>query len=178
MEAYKTINQQEIFSGKIFRVNVDEITLPNGRTAKREIVVNHHEAVGMLAVDDDGFIFLVRQYRHPLGALVLEIPAGMMEHGEKPEDCARRELEEEIGYRAERLDFICTANNAVGMLSDRIYLYIARGLTKTAQNLDADEFLTIEKHSIEDCERMIKDGEIIDSKTILAIYAYMLNSDA
>jgi len=176
MDSYKTINREEIFHGKIFNVFVDDITLPNGTTAKREIVMHHYEGVGILPVDDDGNIFLIKQYRHPLGHDVIEIPAGMASPGEAPEACAVRELEEEIGYRAQKLTFVATANNTVGVSNDKIHLYIAQDLVKTAQNLDADEFLEVAKYSLDECKAMIASGEIIDSKTILAIYAYMLTT--
>jgi len=174
MDSYKIVGREEIYTGRIVRVLLDDITLPNGKVAKREIVLHHHEGVGILPVDSDGGIFLVRQYRHPLFTHVLEIPAGTAETGESPETCACRELEEEIGYRAGKLTFLVAANNTVGVSNDKIHLYVAEGLTKTSQNLDADEFLEVEKYSMNDCERMIATGEIIDSKTILAIFAYKL----
>jgi len=152
---------------------VDDVELPNGSVAKREIVLLHYEGVGILPVDDEGNVYLVRQYRHALGQHVLEIPAGTMDALEKPEECAARELEEEIGYRASKLTFVMAANNAIGVSNDRIHIYIAEGLTKTAQKLDADEFLTVEKYSLARCEEMIGSGEIFDSKTILAIFAYV-----
>lgn len=174
LKAYETLKRQEIFDGKIFQVFVDEISLPNGGTAAREIVLLHREGVGILPVDEDGGIFLVRQYRHPLDDFVLEIPAGLMEAGEEPAKCAARELEEEIGYRAGRLDFALAANNAVGVTNDKIHIFIGRDLVRTAQNLDEDEFLSVEKYSLEECRKMIFKKKIIDSKTILAIFAYML----
>ena len=174
MDSYKIVNRQEIYTGRIVNVYLDDVELPNGAVAKREIVLHHKEGVGILPVDADGGIFLVRQYRHPLFAHVLEIPAGISEVGEDPKACAARELEEEIGYRAEKLSFLVAANNTVGVSNDKIHLYVAEGLVKTAQNLDADEFLEVEKYSLAECEKMIATGEIIDSKTILAIYAYKL----
>lgn len=174
MDSYKIVAREEIYTGRIVNVYLDDVELPNGAIAKREIVMHHKEGVGILPVDADGGVFLVRQYRHPLYTHVLEIPAGISEVGEDPADCAARELEEEIGYRTGKLIFLTAANNTVGVSNDKIHLYVAKELTKTAQNLDADEFLEVEKHSLSDCMRMIANGEIIDSKTILAIYAYKL----
>ncbi|MCL2377075.1 MAG: NUDIX hydrolase [Defluviitaleaceae bacterium] len=174
MHLYKTTHREKIFKGKIFDVFVDDITLPGGGTAKREIVMHHYEGVGILPVDNDGNVFLIKQYRHPLGREVIEIPAGMASPGEAPEACAVRELEEEIGYRAQKLTFITSVNNTVGVTNDKIHLYVAQDLIKTTQNLDVDEFLEVVKYSLAECEAMIASGEIIDSKTILAIYAYML----
>lgn len=174
MEPYKIIKRDEIYNGMIVDIIVDEVELPNGKTARREVVLHRREGVGILPVDHDGGIFLVRQYRHPLRAFVLEIPAGIMDAGEAPEACAARELEEEIGYRAGRVDFAVAGNNTVGVSNDKIHIYIASELVKTAQKLDPDEFLTVEKFSLRQCLEMIACGEIIDSKTILAIYAYTL----
>jgi len=176
MEPYQIVNRQTKFQGRIVDVFVDEITLPNGKTAMREIVQHHYEGVGILAIDADGGMFFVRQYRHPLGKHVLEIPAGIMNPGENPADCAARELEEEIGYRAGKLTFLCAANNAIGVSNDKICIYIAEDLTKTAQNLDADEFLSVEKYSPAQCREMIARGEIHDSKTILAVWGWMTST--
>jgi len=172
--SYKIVNSEKIYAGRIVNIYLDDVELPNGVIAKREIVMHHREGVGILPVDMDGGIFLVRQYRHPLYAHVLEIPAGISESGENSMDCAARELEEEIGYRADKLTFLVSVNNTIGVSNDKIHLYVAENLMQTAQNLDADEFLEVEKYSLEDCEKMIETGEIIDSKTILAIYAYKL----
>jgi len=174
MDEYKIVNRQELYTGRIVRVLLDDVEMPNGMTVKREIVLHHKEGVGILPVDDDGGIFLVRQYRHPLFKHVLEIPAGIAEAGEAPETCAARELEEEIGYRPKKLTFLMAANNTVGLSNDRIHLYVAEGLVQTAQNLDEEEIIDIEKYRLADCEKMIATGEIIDSKTILAIFAYKL----
>jgi ADP-ribose pyrophosphatase len=176
MDFYKITARKEIYHGRIVRVVLDDVEMPNGMTVKREIVLHHGEGVGILPVDPDGNIYLVRQYRHPLFKHVLEIPAGIAEQGENPEDCAAREIEEEIGYRPQKLTFLVAANNTVGLSNDRIHLYLAEGLVKTSQNLDEDEIIEVEKYSLAECEKMIETGEIIDSKTILAIFAYKINS--
>ena len=174
MDSYKIVNRQEIYTGRIVNVYLDDVEIPNGMTVKREIVLHHKEGVGILPVDGNGDIFLIRQYRHPLYTHVLEIPAGISEAGESPMDCAAREVEEEIGYKPGKLTFLVTANNTVGVSNDKIHLYVAESLIKTTQNLDDDEIIEIEKYSLADCEKMIASGEIIDSKTILAIFAYKL----
>jgi len=174
MDSYKIVGRQEIYTGRIINVYLDDVLMPNGMTVKREITLHHGEGVGILPVDDNGDIYLVRQYRHPLFKHVLEIPAGIAETGESPEDCAAREVEEEIGFKPKRLTFLVAANNTVGLSNDKIHLYVAEGLIETAQNLDEEEIIEIEKYSLADCEKMIETGEIIDSKTILAIYAYKL----
>lgn len=176
MDTYEIISRKEIYTGSIVNVYLDDVKIPNGMTVKREIVMHHKEGVGILPVDNNGDIYLVRQYRHPLLRHVLEIPAGISEAGESPESCAAREVEEEIGYEAGKLTFLLSANNTVGLSNDKVHLYAAEELVRTSQNLDADEIIEVEKYSLEDCERMIATGEIIDSKTILAIFAYKINS--
>lgn len=174
MADYDIIKRDEIYNGSIVRVVVDDVLMPNGKTAKREIVLHHRQGVGILAVDDNGDIYLVRQYRHPLGQHVLEIPAGIINNGESHAQTAARELEEEIGYKPKSLSFAIAAHNTIGVCNDKIYIYIAKGLIKSEQKLDEDEFLTVEKYSLKECDKMIASGEIIDSKTILAIFAYKL----
>ena len=145
--------------------------MPDGDTAMRE-VVEKHNASAIVPVDNDGNIIMVRQYRHPARDLVLEIPAGTFEDGEDPYECASRELEEEIGYKAEGLTYINWTYASVGICTERIYLYIADRLTRGVQKLDKDEFIDVEKYSLEDAMSMIFDGTITDSKTVMGILAY------
>jgi len=175
MEPYKTVNHKEIFNGRIIKMNVDDIELPNGKIAQREVVLHHREGVAILPIDEDANVYLVRQYRHALQRFTLEIPAGVIENGEDPKDCAARELEEEIGFRAKNLKLLVSANNCVGVSNDKIYIYFAENLIKTEQKLDPEEFIEIKKYNIHKCVKMIERGEIYDSKTILAFYAYMLH---
>ena len=173
MEPYKTVNQKEIYNGRILRMTVDDIELPNGKIAQRESILHHKEGVGILPADM-GSVYLVRQYRHALKKFVLEIPAGLVENGEDPKSCAIRELEEEVGFKADEVHFLVSANNCVGVSNDKIHIYLAEHLTKVEQKLDPEEFIEIEKYDIDKCMDMIKTGEIYDSKTILALYAYQL----
>jgi len=168
---YNVIKSQEIFNGIAVRLVVDEITLPNGNTTTRETVHNRDAAI-ILPIDTDGSIYLVRQYRHSVQQLVLEVPAGIIDVGETPEQCALRELEEEVGLLAGKLKKICCYHGSIGICSGKMHLFLATEFSKGQQKLDFDEFLTIEKYSLDDCEKMIQTGEIIDGKTILAIFAY------
>ncbi|MCL2169373.1 MAG: NUDIX hydrolase [Defluviitaleaceae bacterium] len=171
MKPYTTVSSKEIFKGRAVHLTVDRITLPNGETTLREVVRNH-DAAAILPIDDDGTVYLVRQYRHGVGRLVLEIPAGIIDEGEPPEVCAVRELEEEIGMKAGELTKLCEFQDAIGICSGRTYLYLARGLTEGTACPDHDEFISVEKYPLELCEKMVLSGEIVDGKTILAIYAY------
>ena len=159
--AYKIINSKEIFDGVAVRLTVDEITLPNGKTTSRETVHNRDAAI-ILPIDEDGGIYLVRQYRHSVRGLVLELPAGVIDKGETPEECALRELEEEVGLVAGRLEKICSYHGSIGICSGKMHLFLARDFSQGKQNLDPDEFLTIEKYPLSDCEKMIQSNEIID----------------
>ena len=125
----KTIRRRTIFDGKLIRVQLDEVELPDGRTSTREIV-HHPGAVGVLAFTDEGKLVFVRQYRNPLGKTILEIPAGKLEPGEDPKACAFRELEEETGYRAEEMRPIVSLYTSPGFADEILHLYEARGLQK------------------------------------------------
>ena len=174
MEEYGVVKRETIYRGRIVNLIVDTIVLPNNKIAKREIV-HHADAAAVLAQDDDGKIFLVKQYRHAVGDYTLEIPAGLLEDGEEPEACALRELEEEIGYKANNIRFVNATYNSIGFCTEKCYLYIAHNLVKTAQKLDDDEFIEVKKYSLEECEKMISKGEICDGKTVMAILALKLS---
>lgn len=171
MEDYKVINEETVYKGKIYDIHKDTINLPNGKTTEREVVV-HSGAAAILPIDKDGNIIFVRQYRHPAKSLVLEIPAGMLDKGEDTRDCAIRELEEEIGMKTNKLSFMIKMYLAVGYSNEEISIYLAEDLEEGTQNLDEDEFVTIEKYSLKTSIDMILKGIIVDSKTIVAIFAY------
>ncbi len=171
MEDYKVVSSKEVYNGKIFKIVEDEIMLPNGKIARRD-VLEHNGASAMLPIDENGNIILVRQHRHPVKDFVLEIPAGKLEIGEDPKECAIRELEEEIGYKSNDFSFMFKTYIAVGYSSEVIYIYLAKDLVKTKQNLDEDEFLDIETYSLEQCLEMIENGAIVDSKTIASVLFY------
>ena len=171
MEAYKTIKSEKTYEGAIIDVVQDEITLPNGKTAKRE-VVQHCGAAAILPIDSNGNLIFVRQYRHPAKQMVLEIPAGTFEEGEEALLCATRELEEETGYKSDNLALITEMYTSVGFCDEKIYVYLAKDLQQGTMNLDEDEFVDVEKYTLEESLEMIFNGKIIDSKTMVAILAY------
>ncbi len=171
MDVHSTVSSKTIYEGKIFTIKQDEIILPNGKTATRDIL-EHNGACAMLPIDKDGNIILVRQYRHPIKKSILELPAGKLDPGEEPEECAIRELEEEIGYKSNDFSFMFKTDIAVGYSSEVIHIYLAKDLVATGQSLDEDEFLDIEKYTLEQTLEMIKSGEITDSKTIAGVLYY------
>lgn len=169
---YQVISREEIYKGKIIEVVKDTITLPENKTAKRELVL-HSDAAAIVPIDAEGNIILVKQYRHPFGEMVYEIPAGLVEKGEDPLLCAKRELEEETSFKCEDLSFVCKSASSIGFCNEIIYIYIAENLTQGEFNFDEDEFIEIYKFKPEKALEMIENGEIYDGKTILGIMAYL-----
>src|SRR5687768_7784381 len=149
-----TIASETIYKGKVFDIRIDEIC-EGAVEYKREIVVHKGSAV-VIPVFDDGTVALVRQYRHAAGEHLLEICAGTLNAGEDPEIGARRELEEEIGVIAGKLEKLCEFWVSPGFLTEKMHLYMATDLTETSQNLEEDEILTVERHPIGKLIQMVE----------------------
>jgi len=166
----KTIHSQPIFKGKVISLKVDDVTLPNGETSKREIV-NHPGAVAILAITDEGKLVVVEQYRKALERSIIEIPAGKLEPGELPEVTAARELEEETGYGCNELTYLQSFATSPGFADEIIHLFIARGLYKIENRaaMDEDEFVELMEITVEEGESMIAQQKIFDAKTAFAI---------
>ncbi|MDV3426106.1 MAG: NUDIX hydrolase [Bacillota bacterium] len=168
MEYYeKTIKEKEIYKGKVISLKVAEVQVPNNIKSLRELVY-HPGGVGILAYLDSDTIILVRQFRKPFEKILLEIPAGKLEKGEDPEDCGKRELEEETGYKAKNFTYLGKIVSSPGFCNEVIHLYKATGLYMGKIGGDEDEFISIHKIKKEKVLKMIKDGEIFDAKTISA----------
>ncbi len=161
------LSSQQIYKGKVFDIRIDEIR-EGDVEYKREIVVHKGSAV-IVPVFDDGTVALARQYRHAAGKYLLEIPAGTLEAGEDPLAGATRELEEEIGVTAARIEKLTEFYVSPGFLTEKMYIYIATGLTEVGQKLESDELLTVERHTFPALLEMIQNGEIEDAKTIIGI---------
>lgn len=157
-------------NGKVIDVQVDDITLPNGKMSKREIV-RHPGAVGIIPVTPDNKLLCVKQYRKPLEKTLIEIPAGKLEEGEAPEVTALRELEEETGYSTNTLSYITSFYTAPGFSDEIIYLYETNDLRKLteAKELDEDEFVELIELTLEEAEQLMAKEEIHDAKTAYAI---------
>ena len=166
----KTIHSQPIFKGKVISLKVDDVTLPNGETSKREIV-NHPGAVAIIAITGEGKLVVVEQYRKALERSIIEIPAGKLEPGELPEITAARELEEETGYGCNELTYLQSFATSPGFADESIHLFIARGLYKIENRaaMDEDEFVELMEITVEEGERMIAQQKIFDAKTAFAI---------
>lgn len=171
--SYEVLESKLTYEGKIVKVTVDKLQMPDGREAYRETVIRGKNAAAVLPVDLDGRIIFVRQYRHAFGEMLLEIPAGVLEEGEDAAAGAGRELEEETGKKAGRLEYLCEMYPTVGYCTEKIFLYIATDLSEGQQKLDADEFVEIERYLPEEAVEMIYQGKIKDGKTIAAVFAWM-----
>jgi ADP-ribose pyrophosphatase len=166
-EAPELIGSKEIFRGRIFDVTVDTVR-ERGLTYDREIV-HHPGSAAIVAVYDDMTVALVRQYRHAVVRYLLEIPAGTLASPEPPEEGAARELEEELGVVAGRMEKLSEFFVSPGFVEEKMWVYLATDLTETAQRLEADELLDIVRVPFMRALEMIADGEIEDAKTIIGL---------
>ncbi len=174
MHTEKKIDGKRIYDGAILKLDVDTVELENGKSAKREIV-RHRGACAVLAVDESDDFYLVRQFRYPYMKEMLEIPAGKLDEGEDPLDCAKRELLEETGLIAEKWSYVGGFCPSPGYTDEIVHIFIARELSQSEANPDEDEFLDVEKYNIIKIDKMIDSGEITDAKTVLAVYKFALS---
>ena len=159
---------KNFYNGKVLVLNVETVTLPNGQNVDLEII-RHPGASAIVPMKEDGTVVLIRQFRHAAGGFIYEIPAGKLHQGEDPKECAAREIEEEIGLRANDLEFLTTIFPAPGYTDEVIHIYKGTGLTKGRQNLDQDEVLEILEWPLEKAIAHIQDGTIRDAKSIIGL---------
>lgn len=164
-----TIASQPIYTGRVFNVTLDTIG-EDGVEYQREMVVHRGSAV-IVPVFDDGTVALVRQYRHPAQDYLLEVPAGSLEEGEDPELGARRELEEEVGVTAEKLEKIAEFYVSPGFLTEKMHVFLATGLTEVGQQLESDELIEIKRILLPEAAQMAREGKFPDAKTIIGLTA-------
>ena len=165
----KMLESELIYDGRVVHLYVDKVELPDGNTSTREYI-KHLGAVCVIPVTDKGEVVLVRQYRYAIGRDMLEIPAGKLDYaGEDPTGAALRELREETGAVPQRLTFIGDYYGSPALISEHIYMYLAEGLEFGENELDEDEFLTVEKIPLEALVDMVCRGEIADGKTQVAV---------
>ncbi|MCH8185318.1 MAG: NUDIX hydrolase [Chloroflexi bacterium] len=177
MQPEQMISSERVFDGRIVRVRADAVLLPNGRNATRE-VVEHRPSVVVVPVDADGNAVLVRQYRYPAEQVLLEAPAGVVEESETPDDCAMRELQEEIGFSSRDLRALGGFWMSPGYCTEFMYAYLAKDLVPSRLEADADESIEVERVSISRVSRLIRLGEIQDAKTIAALLMAVYLFDA
>ncbi|MEJ7540724.1 NUDIX hydrolase [Staphylococcus intermedius] len=170
----KTISKESIYKGKIIEVEKHKVSLPNNETAYRE-VVKHNGAVAICALTPNQEVILVKQYRKALEQELLEIPAGKLEPGEDRESAAMRELEEETGYKAEKLTLIGEVYGTPGFSNEKISVYFADTLVEGEVNLDEDEFVEKVFYSLDDVKKAVEDRTIEDAKTLIAFHYLLLH---
>ena len=167
---------RNIYKGRVVDLNVDTVTLPNGATVELEII-HHPGAVAIVPMQATGSVLLIRQYRHAAGGYIYEIPAGKLDPGEAPRDCAARELEEEIGVRASCLEPLLSFLTTPGFTDEVIHLFLATGLAPGTQHLDHDEVLEIVEMPLPKAMDLIQDGTIRDAKTIVGVQTVYLRRE-
>lgn len=166
---------RNIYTGKVITLNVDTVQLPNGVTVDLE-TIRHPGAAAVVPVKADGTVVLIRQFRHAAGGFIYEIPAGKLAPGEEPIQCAARELEEEVGYRASTFELLSSIFTAPGFADEVIHVYRATGLTKGRQQLDRDEVLDVIEMPLSEAITKIEDGTIRDAKTIVGLQAVYIKA--
>jgi ADP-ribose pyrophosphatase len=165
--------RREIYRGRVVNLGVETVTLPNGATVELE-VIRHQGASAVVPLQEDGTVLLIRQYRHAAGGFIYEIPAGKLDPGENPLACAERELEEETGRRAGRLEHLLTFFTTPGFTDEIIHIYLATELVPGVQNLEHDEVLEVVEMPLEHALQRIADGTIRDGKTIIGLQTAFL----
>ncbi|MDO5519064.1 MAG: NUDIX hydrolase [bacterium] len=171
VEEIKRIDRKLEHKGVIVDFYSDTMQLPDQKTAKWDFIA-HKGAAAIVPVDENGNIIMVRQYRNAIEKYTLEIPAGALNAGEDRETAAIRECEEEIGYKAKNVFHLLDLYTTVAFCNEKIGIYCSMELEKSHQHLDEDEYLNIERHSLDSLVDMILTGKIEDAKTISAILAY------
>ena len=164
----ETISSETIYDGRIIKLRRDKVKLPNGAESYREIVV-HRGAIAAVPLMDDGTIIMVRQFRQAAGRALLEIPAGTLEEDEDPAVCAERELQEEIGYRPDKLTLLFSSFLAPGYSSEMLHTYLAQDLVVSKSPNDEDEFIETVRIPLNEVVDLICSGDIQDAKSICGI---------
>ncbi|MCC6764216.1 MAG: NUDIX hydrolase [Deltaproteobacteria bacterium] len=168
---------RSVFRGRVVHLTIEDVALPNGHVTPLEIV-RHPGAAAVATLDGDACVTLLRQYRHAVGGWLWEVPAGKLEPGEAPATCAARELEEEAGLRAERLEHMGSIVTCPGFCDEVIHLFVATELSTVAARLEADEVIdAVERVPLRRALEMIRSGEIRDAKTIAALVQAGLRYD-
>lgn len=167
-----TVKSEKIFEGKIVNLRVDTVELENQKYAKREIV-DHKSASAIVAVNDNNEMLLVRQYRKAVEDFLYEIPAGIINIAEEPVECALRELREETGYTAEKIEQIYEFYTSPGFCNEKVYLFKAENLTFTSTKFDEDECIETIKVSKEESKKLIETGRIQDCKTLIGMLSWI-----
>jgi len=166
--AVRILSHRRVYDGKILSLELDEIQEEGGAKALRE-VVRHRGSVAAIPVDDQGRVVLVRQYRHPVGEALWEVPAGILEKGESPEQAVRREVEEEVGRRAGHVERLAVFHPTPGFCDEVLHLFRATALQEAPLHPDEDEVLEVKWYTLDEARALLRAGEVKDAKTIIAL---------
>jgi len=172
----KFLSSNILYSGSIITLRLDQVELPSGKTARRE-VAGHSPAVGLIPVLDNGNVLLVRQFRYAVGKELLEIPAGIVEKGEDTKEASLRELQEETGYTASSLEKIAEFYTSPGFSDELLIVYLATGLSESRLDPDDDEFIELVEVPPKKLIEMLRTGELSDGKTLSALSLYLLGKE-
>lgn len=173
------VSSKKIYECFFMKLYEDDVLLPNKKTSKR-IYIKHDGAAAVLPITTDGKLILIKQFRYPIGAISIEIPAGKKDHvNESGLDCVIRELEEETGYKSNDIVKFTDLHSCVGYSSEMIEMFIAYDIVKVAnpKKGDEDEFIELLELSIEEVKELMKNGKITDAKTLVALQYYLLRAD-
>ena len=162
------VDSEQVYQGHFLDVRRDQVRLPDGKLAQREYIV-HPGAVMVVPLLDDGRLVVERQWRHPMQCVMLEFPAGKIDPGESPFECAVRELAEETGYRAAEWARAGILHNAIAYSNEGIEVWFARGLRLGERDLDAGEFLEVLTMSLQELDALAQRGELTDAKTLIGL---------
>jgi ADP-ribose pyrophosphatase len=164
----KVHDSEVAYHGRAFAVRVDQVEIKPGVTSRLDIV-DHPNAVTILPMDDAGQVWFIRQYRHPAGEYLLELPAGTLKPNEDPAEAANRELQEEIGMRAEKLELLASFWLAPGYSTELMHVYLATGLSESSLAQDEDEVISVEKVPAARAAALAETGELADAKSLVAV---------
>ena len=162
------MSNRQIYRGAVIEVVTEDVALPEGRSARLDLI-RHPGAAAVVPFLSSEEVLLIRQYRHAAGGYILEVPAGKLDPGEAPETCARRELEEETGWRANTFERLTTLLTTPGFTDERIHLFMASELSPAQQNLQDDEVIELVPMAFRDALDLVWNGQIEDGKTALAL---------
>lgn len=167
---YELLNREMLYRGRIFELSKDQVRYQSGATVQID-VIHHRGGAGVVPITDNNEVVLVRQYRHPVGEYLLELPAGKLDDGDSPEQAARRELAEEAGFHSDDLRLITTAFPAPGYCGEKLYIFLARALKPVERRPDFDEEIEVVYLPFDQACEMVSSGEINDAKTIIGLLA-------
>lgn len=166
------VSSERVYTGRVISLDVDQVRFPDGSVSPLEMIRHPGASAVVPLLDDnadDPEVLLIRQYRYATNGYLYEIPAGRLDAGESPMECAQRELSEETGYRAERVEHLFTMYTTPGFTDEKIHLFLAMGLSAGESHREADEFLELVPTKLSSALSMIREGEIQDAKTALAL---------